>query len=163
MRKYNISAGDSLSQILCTPTQLTAGKNTLPYEVLTFRDKHFKLRIGNDTHEGLFIHDRKRQEIALNIQGYHYRLQLLPEYAVLSHEGAQADMKAAIPGRIIRINIQEGQKVEPGQVALVLEAMKMEHSLSVKSSAVVQSVLVKEGDQVQADQILIRYHKSDDI
>ena len=47
-----------------------------------------------------------------------------------------------------------GQEVEVGQTIVVLEAMKMEHSVKAPESGVVRQLLVSEGEQVEADAVL---------
>ena len=56
-----------------------------------------------------------------------------------------------MPGRVIRIAVEEGQKVSPGTPLIVLEAMKMEHTLKAglngrSSDSRKFGAQVKEGD-----------------
>jgi biotin carboxyl carrier protein len=53
------------------------------------------------------------------------------------------------------VNVQPGQVVEAGHVLVVLEAMKMEHSIRAAASATVSEVRVAVGDQVDAKQVLV--------
>lgn len=55
---------------------------------------------------------------------------------------------APLPGTIIEILVQPGDKVEAGQAVVVLEAMKMENELQTEYSGTVISVNVLEGDSV---------------
>ena len=57
---------------------------------------------------------------------------------------------APMPGKVISIRAEQGQSVTQGEALLILEAMKMEHAVSAPADGVVEQVLVKEGDQVDA-------------
>ncbi|WP_455497330.1 biotin/lipoyl-containing protein [Coprobacter sp.] len=61
-----------------------------------------------------------------------------------------------MPGKIIKIMVNEGDKVNAGDTVLVIEAMKMQSNFKVNSDCIIKEILVKEGDSVNNDQILIR-------
>jgi biotin carboxyl carrier protein len=62
---------------------------------------------------------------------------------------------AIMPGKIIRVTAEPGQKVEEGDPVCVLEAMKMENELHAHQSGTVRAVHVKPGDDVEKDQVLV--------
>ena len=62
---------------------------------------------------------------------------------------------APMPGKILRILVNEGEKVKVGQGLLVLEAMKMENEIPSPMDGVVKRILVKEGETVDTGQALI--------
>ncbi len=63
---------------------------------------------------------------------------------------------APMPGKIIKILAQDKAKVSAGDRLLVMEAMKMEYSLSSDIDGQVKELNCKEGDQVSLGQLLIR-------
>ncbi|ALO46447.1 acetyl/propionyl/methylcrotonyl-CoA carboxylase subunit alpha [Pseudohongiella spirulinae] len=65
--------------------------------------------------------------------------------------------RAPLPGRIISVQVSPGDTVKAGQALLIMEAMKMEHTLRAAADAVIDSVLCAEGDMVQPDQILMEF------
>ena len=64
---------------------------------------------------------------------------------------------APMPGKVISLNVQAGDKVQPGQEVAVVEAMKMSNSLKFTGSEekTVKSVSVVAGAGVEVDQVLI--------
>ena len=60
-----------------------------------------------------------------------------------------------MPGNILKINVTQGQKVNEGDVLIVLEAMKMETSVVARMAGTVDEGLVKEGGNVKAGELLI--------
>ena len=68
--------------------------------------------------------------------------------APAASNGAAMEVKAPVPGAILRFSAKEGDTVAEGQEILVMEAMKMETAISAPKAGTV-SFLVKQGDQVQ--------------
>jgi 3-methylcrotonyl-CoA carboxylase alpha subunit len=62
-----------------------------------------------------------------------------------------------MPGKIIQLLVKPGEAVKKGQPLAVLEAMKMEHTLSAPADAKVASVEVSQGDQVNDGAIVVRF------
>ena len=65
------------------------------------------------------------------------------------------DVRAPMPGLVLDLSVAEGQKVSEGDRLLILEAMKMENSIVIHSDAVIKKVLVKKGQPVEKNQVLI--------
>ena len=62
---------------------------------------------------------------------------------------------ASMPGKVVRILIQEHEKVEAGQGVVVVEAMKMQNELKSPKHGTVQKILVAEGASVNAGDVLV--------
>lgn len=86
-----------------------------------------------------------------------------PADLVIKDKKGPGDITVAIPGSIIVIHVQVGERVKAGQVVLVLEAMKMETEIMAPMDGLVSEVLCHKGDKVTPDQILIRLSNSDSI
>jgi acetyl/propionyl-CoA carboxylase alpha subunit len=83
---------------------------------------------------------------------------LTVEATARATEGAGAEqtvVKAPMPGVVVRVLAAEGDRVEPRQPLVLLEAMKMETPLVSPYAAVVRRVLVSEGDRVAAGAVLV--------
>ncbi|MBC7429302.1 MAG: acetyl-CoA carboxylase biotin carboxyl carrier protein subunit [Bacteriovorax sp.] len=65
-------------------------------------------------------------------------------------------MTSPMPGKILKIFIKEGSEVQAGTPILVMEAMKMEHTIKASKKGVVEKILFKEGDQVQGGVELVK-------
>ena len=63
---------------------------------------------------------------------------------------ASAGLAAQVPGKVLRILVREGDRVEPGQTLVIIESMKMEFLVRARVSGVVKRVLVELGAQVVA-------------
>jgi biotin carboxyl carrier protein len=68
-------------------------------------------------------------------------------------EGRQ-QVVAPMPGKVIRILVKAGEKVEAGQGLLVVEAMKMQNEIRSPKSGTVERLVAKEGEPVNAGEVL---------
>jgi oxaloacetate decarboxylase alpha subunit len=65
------------------------------------------------------------------------------------------DLKAPLAGSVIELLVSVGQQVNDGDPVMVIEAMKMETEIRAHASGTVQSIAVKKGDSIHADQSLM--------
>jgi 3-methylcrotonyl-CoA carboxylase alpha subunit len=75
-----------------------------------------------------------------------------------SGEG-EGSLLSPMPGRIISVDVRQGDKVAKGQKLVTLEAMKMEHSLAAPFDGIVAALEAKEGAQVTEGTLLVRVEK----
>jgi biotin carboxyl carrier protein len=65
------------------------------------------------------------------------------------------EIKAPMPGLILKIAVKEGQKVIEGQTLLILEAMKMENAICAPNDGSVKKIFVKKGGKVEKGEFMI--------
>lgn len=70
-------------------------------------------------------------------------------------------VKSPLPGLIIDVKVNEGEKVKAGQVVVVMEAMKMENQIQATIDGTVKKIFVKKGDNVAEGNTLIEIARSD--
>lgn len=68
---------------------------------------------------------------------------------------ATGGLTAPMPGKVIAVHVAAGDKVKRGQALLVMEAMKMEHTITAPSHGVVKEVFFAVGDQVKEAEALL--------
>jgi len=69
------------------------------------------------------------------------------------HHGA-AEIRAPMPGKVVRVHLESGAAVERGAGIVVVEAMKMQNEMKAPRAGVVVSINVKPGDTVNAGDVL---------
>ena len=83
------------------------------------------------------------------------RLVAEDRHPVATDQVAAGSALAPMPGSVVRVTVRPGDRVDAGQVLVVLEAMKMEHAVHAGASGSVVEVGVTEGDQVETGRVLI--------
>jgi 3-methylcrotonyl-CoA carboxylase alpha subunit len=81
-------------------------------------------------------------------EGDYRRLSLKPELAVLDEDTRTGSLAAPMPGKVIKVMTSAGAKVSKGEPLLILEAMKMEHTITAPAAGVVKEIHYAAGEQV---------------
>ncbi|PUE42083.1 biotin carboxylase N-terminal domain-containing protein [Limnohabitans sp. Hippo3] len=167
------------------PVRLGLGSDTLSLNLQELGQGRVRVQTGEATHEARVERSAELLHIDLNGSRWHARavkcrgtntttqwhVQLQgPENLELwlteqsynppntgtSAQAAQS-LRAPFNGKLIALHVQEGQSVQQGDAVLVIESMKLEHTLSAPRDAVVHSVLASVGQQVGPGQLLVQW------
>jgi len=68
-----------------------------------------------------------------------------------------SDIKAPMPGMVLKVFVAEGMEIKKGDNLFILEAMKMENIIKAPADVVVKKVKIKPGDKVEKGQILMQF------
>ncbi|MCB9658425.1 MAG: ATP-grasp domain-containing protein [Sandaracinaceae bacterium] len=85
-----------------------------------------------------------------------------PRFPDLAAQVPKGGCVAPMPGKIIEVRVQAGDRVAAGQTLLVMEAMKMEHAVTASADGVVAELYVAASEQVEADTLLALVTPDDD-
>jgi propionyl-CoA carboxylase alpha chain len=104
-----------------------------------------------------------RSGFVLTAHGASHKLRILPAHAAIhaKHmiEKIPPDLSrfliCPMPGLLVALHVQEGDKVEAGQPLAVIEAMKMENILRAQKAGVVKSVSAAQGESLAVDAIIL--------
>ena len=93
--------------------------------------------------------------------GLKYELTIpTPSYAVKEIDTSSTDsIYSPMPCKISQINVKAGDAVKKGQTLIILEAMKMEHSMKSPIEGIVEEVLYDVGDLVSEGKCVLRFEK----
>jgi biotin carboxyl carrier protein len=70
-------------------------------------------------------------------------------------EGGEFHLKAPMPGLVVAVMVDDGIKIEKGQVLVILESMKMQNELKSPKAGTVSRIKVKPGDRVEQKATLL--------
>ena len=77
-----------------------------------------------------------------------------PRFPELATRVVAGGLIAPMPGKVVKVLVGEGQEVAAGAALVVLEAMKMEHTVRAADAGTVRAIHVAVGDQVDTDRLL---------
>jgi biotin carboxyl carrier protein len=106
------------------------------------------------------------QRVEVVLDGWRFEVDLEPEArAALRDRAARAagdatkggpmEMRAIIPGRVLSVDVADGDTVEAGQRVLVVEAMKMQNELRAPRGGTVRGIAVGAGQTVEQGDVLL--------
>lgn len=151
-------ATDNIS-LLDTPTFFYGMELGEEIEVTIEKGKTLMIRldeIGEADEEGLrvlyFNLNGQRREIKIKDQSLITTAVKRPKAQV----NQAGQLGATMPGSVLEVLVEPGQKVNAGEVLLVTEAMKMETSLKAPFTGVVEKVLVSAGELIEQGDLLVR-------
>jgi propionyl-CoA carboxylase alpha chain len=81
-------------------------------------------------------------------------LTVLPRFTDPADAVASGSLLAPMPGTVVGVAVEKGDVVETGHTVLVLEAMKMQHTVTAPHAGTVTDLSVRPGDQVAAGEVL---------
>jgi biotin carboxyl carrier protein len=126
-------------------------------QLLSEEDNAVTLLVDGQPFRVHVVHDGQRSLAA--IEGYVYEFSRAGEKKGLSRQReagrSSPEIRSPMPGKILEVRIAEGATVEAGQVLVLLEAMKMENSLTAEAAARVKKIHVSAGDLVDLGQLLV--------
>jgi pyruvate carboxylase subunit B len=121
------------------------------------------LMIGDAVHRVVVRPGETRGRYTLWVDGFRFDVEALDERSRAIRELSAATMApkgpaplvAPMPGMIVRVNVNAGEVVKPGQGLVVMEAMKMENELRATTAGAVRRVLVTPGTAVEKGALLL--------
>ena len=78
-----------------------------------------------------------------------------PAPQTVAPAGAGTPVKAPLPGTINTINVKVGDKVNVGDIVIVLEAMKMQNNIEAEQAGTITSITVNVGDSVMEGAVML--------
>ena len=103
----------------------------------------------------LLVLSHESQLLAVHEDGRSLFTRLNPLAYEQSEEVSDLRIRAPMPGNVIRVLVKAGDEVSSGQPLLVMEAMKMEHTIVAPANGIVEEVLFQPGELVQNEVKLI--------
>ncbi len=128
--------------------------------VLSRTERHWTVELNGKVQDFSITGDRGEtvvnwQHRLFPIEVYSLRDRLRREVTEL--EAAETiTLKAQMPGKVVKVLLNEGDPVDAGEGLVIIEAMKMQNELRSPKSGTVLSCEVEEGDTVSAGQMLFR-------
>lgn len=132
------------------------------YEVLLSQNEgDINKVIINGMTESVFVSETSDNNYCVHLKGLDFicrrndELNDTKDYSNADNKNNDLTYRSPMPGKVIKVNVKEGDDVKEGDVLCVVEAMKMENNIKATTSAKVAKVFVGENDKVDVKTILI--------
>ncbi len=132
-------------------------------EVLSVRDGGIQVRVDGRYVAGGFALNGAHVSVSLGGESYRLSKPSAPDVDDAGPGGGDAggaSLTAPMPGTVVKVLVSEGDEVEEGQILLVLEAMKTEHSVAAPHEGVVVSLPYGEGASVPGGGVLAQLEEA---
>ena len=146
-RKYDICVGENWE------------KDYPKHIIIQNKSHEAEFDYGEDGFPKYILLDGMPGDVAVNFLGKSKLSKAKPDW---SAEMLDNTITRPMPGKINRIVVRENQKVEKGDLCILLEAMKMENELEAHKTGVIKKILIKQGDLVDIDDVLIVFDDEDE-
>ena len=169
MYKVSVNGGEAISTELTTSgNQFSGSLGTalVNGDILRISDKEFHLLYNQQSYniEVLKL-NAEEKTMTLRVNSKKFTIQLQDKYdQLLKSLGMDAlaakkvnDIKAPMPGMVLKILVKEGDAVKKGDALLTLEAMKMENILKSPTDGVIKKVVAQQGTAVEKNSVLIQF------
>ena len=162
--KYFVRVGDSELELSLEGDEVRVDGASMNVRLADVEGTPVRLlTVGDEVHRIVVRPAGTRGRYAIWVDGFRHEVEALDERARAIRELAgatagpsgPAPLVAPMPGMIVRVNVQVGDRVQPGQGLVVMEAMKMENELRAQATATVKSVLAQPGSAVEKGALLI--------
>ena len=122
-------------------------------EVVDIDDKYIDL-----VFDGVRVKSRISEDaefILVHIPSGDVSFEVKPRFSMPGLEEQAGGLVAPMPGKVVNLKVKKGSKVKSGETLVILEAMKMEHSIKASEDGVISDIFIKENDQVENGAVLM--------
>ncbi|HEY0608782.1 MAG TPA: acetyl-CoA carboxylase biotin carboxyl carrier protein subunit [Chitinophaga sp.] len=162
MIKATVNGGSPLS--IQTGATVNCNENTVDWSAVGLPAGNYSILMDGRSYTAQVLNiDREAKMVTLEIDHQLYEVaieepidQLLAAMGIkdaLTHK--VNDIKAPMPGLVLKVLVEPGQTIRKGDPVLVLEAMKMENVFKSAADAIVKAIKVAPGTAVEKGEVLI--------
>ena len=135
-------------------------------DIMKGADQHLHILHNNKSYRAEVVSfNAEDKSCTIKVNGNPYVLEIKDQYDELLHQlGLDnlnkvkiAELKAPMPGLVLKIFVSEGDKVQKGDNILVLEAMKMENIIKSPADVTIKSIKISPADTVEKNQVMFLF------
>ena len=139
-------------------------ENDLQHDIQEYEQGRFHILLNDKSYRAELVQaDTQAKTLTIKVNGNTYTIQaedkydrLLKQLGFSNLNNQKVDnIKAPMPGLVLKIPTEAGQQIEKGDILLILEAMKMENAIKSPGAGTIKHIKVKEGDAVDKGEVLI--------
>lgn len=137
------------------------GGNERSLKVMDMSHHKIEFMLDSSFHTAKYV-ENSTSKITVVIDGVKLTFNKRPEMDKIVYKNSgtesstdsQTNLKSQIPGRVVSINVKEGESIKKGDVVCILESMKMQVSIKSHKDGTIKSLKVKQGASVAKNDVL---------
>ena len=180
--EYNMKRYNPAYQLLPQNLSIKIGENSYHVKIIDTYNDSYKIEVNKqqyflskqqisevafricqeDKQYDIILITKTPNQFIINCKTHNFEVEVLDQkrlYAQLRKQSGQEEdtnyISTPIPGKIVKIPVNEGQEVADGTTVIIVEAMKMQSEYKVSGNKIIKEIKVKEGDNIDGNQILI--------
>ncbi|MGH9838986.1 MAG: acetyl/propionyl/methylcrotonyl-CoA carboxylase subunit alpha [Blastocatellia bacterium] len=134
--------------------EVTVAGSTVRAQVLSC--DHASIRLSLDGIQRLFNFTEVGDQLCVHSLLGSCEIRQTPRHPLSQTAAERGSANSPMPGAVLKLLVEAGQRVSAGDPLLILEAMKMEHTMRAAVDGVVEAILVKQGEIVAPGQLLVQ-------
>ena len=156
--QWEAETGKLKVEILNSPFSVLSSQ--LSAEYISHEGHQLKLMLNGKT-EVIYCSVNDEQKTIVNFHGLNFtcfrtdQLNDTLDYSRKNETNDKSTLVSPMPGKVVKINVKEGDEVKAGTIMIVVEAMKMENNITATAKAKVKKILVSENEMVDNKKQLI--------
>ena len=141
------------------PDRCVSGEHTLTCDVADLGNGAYSVILDGNQY-AVRVRSTRKGEYEATVGGRTMAIQTVDHRSLSRRQGGSADgaareIRAPMPGKVVSVQVSEGDTVQRGQGLLVVEAMKMQNEIRSPKDGRVASVNATAGDSVGSGEILV--------
>ncbi|MES2064509.1 MAG: biotin/lipoyl-containing protein [Bacteroidota bacterium] len=164
---YNIKVNDKYNfEVNRKGDTLLVNDNTINADIKQLNQLLYHIINENGSYNAEVVSfDREAKTAEIKVNNNIYTIAAKDQFDVLLDKmglsnlmtAKVSEIKAPMPGLVLKVLVEEGAEVKKGENLFVLEAMKMENIIKAPADVTVKTIKIKPGDKVEKGQILMMF------
>ena|SRR5687767_12130555 len=164
--RYHVTIGERAYEIDITADAVTVDGAVVSVELLQVGHTPLRrLAVAGESHRLIADRGSEKGQWELHLDGLRIPVDVVDQRtrairaltAPVAGVQGPKPVKAPMPGMIVRVEVQVGDKVKAGQGVVIIEAMKMENELKADAAGTVSRIAVAAGTAVEKGSVLIEF------
>lgn len=159
MTVYRVTVGGREYQVDVSGSQVRVNGESIQASLIPLNKLGLYLLSRGRQRRELHVRSEGRNQFAVMVDGRHVMAQVEKGARALRRKSDQrqvGDLVAPMPGMVISVHVNEGQRVERGQTLAVLESMKMQMELRAPFAGRVTRIAARVNTQVEKGTLLLQ-------
>lgn len=163
---FKIIINQRIFEIATKTDGISVDGNIIHPDIYQINGNKYHVLLHNKSYDVEVIElNKNNKACTIKVNSNIYCLEIKDQYDELLHTlgldtllaAKVLELKAPMPGLVLKLLVNEGDEVRKGDSLIVLEAMKMENIIKCPADVIIKNIRVKASDKVEKNQVMITF------